>query len=73
MSHPRFKVIGDAYLAGYKICAIPIGMAIGYEESLRKQPFSVGLFRMACKSLLYAALYPVSMPYMLYNFPDVKH
>lgn len=72
MSRSHLKVIGDVYLAGYKICAFPIGMAIGLEESERKQSFSTGLFRITYRSLLYATLYPVSLPYMFYNFADVK-
>ena len=67
MSRPYFRFIGDVYLTGCGMCAFPIGMALGVEESLRKQP---RLSRMVCKSLAYIVLYPLSIPYMSYTFSD---
>lgn len=63
----------DAYLLGYRICALPIGFSIGMEESLRKQDSSVGLFRVLYRTLFYSLLYPVAMPYLLCTFPNVEH
>ncbi|SOB73931.1 hypothetical protein BQ9231_00048 [Cedratvirus lausannensis] len=74
MSQGRTKVIAEAYLEGLRVFSFPIGMAVGFEESNRKrQSFSVGLFRVCYKSVLYSFFYPLSIPYMLMTFPDVEH
>nr|WIL03200.1 hypothetical protein Cbor_547 [Cedratvirus borely] len=73
MSQGRTKVIAEAYLQGLRAFSFPIGMAVGFEESRKWQPFSTGLFRVCYKSVLYSFFYPLSIPYMLMTFPDVEH
>jgi hypothetical protein len=74
MSQGRSKIIAEAYLEGLRVFSFPIGMAVGFEEANRKkQSSSVGLFRVCYRSLLYSFFYPISIPYMIMTFPDVKH